>query len=928
MIGCKGMSIIFLTLVSFALLFSQAHGVAVMSIDLGSEWMKVAIVSPGVPMEIALNNESKRKTPVVISFRDKDRFFGEEAQIKGLRFPKQTFSYILDLVGKSIDNPVVQLFKKRFPYYNIEADSKRNTIAFRVDENVVYTPEELLAQLLKEAKKYAEKSADQKINEAVLTVPGFFNQAERSALMQAAKLADIKILQLFNDYSAVALNYGIFNAKEINESARYIMFYDMGASSTSATVVSYQNIKTKEKGYVETHPQISILGVGYDRTLGGLEMQVRLRDYLGKEFDSMKKTSKSVFDDPRAMAKLFKEAGRLKNVLSANADHDAQIEGLLDDKDFKLKVARTTFEELCSDLFERVSNPVKTALDTSGVSMDVISNIILVGAGTRVPKVQEKLSAYVKTELSKNINADEAAALGAVYKAADLSKGFKVKKFITKDSVLFPIQIVFDRIAEDSAKQVKKTLFGKMNPYPQKKKITFNKNYQDFSFDVTYGELDHLTAEEITAIGSVNISRVSLKGVAEAFEKHAGEKAEIKGIKTYFAMDENGFLNLINAELVSEKTSVESEEEGAFSKLSSTFGNLFSGSDDKENGDDKEAPKDDEKPVQEEPEQAKENIDSSEETKVKNETEPSNDKGENKTEKAEKDKKVTLITLREPIQVSELRLGPQILSEEDFSASLKKIKALDDFAEEKIRRDTALNKYESYIISARQNLEIDEYREALSETEYDQIKTAVNAAYNWLDEEGFDANAETYETRLTELEDLTKDFYGRVSEHRERPEVLKGMVSLLNGSRSFLENMRNLSASSEIFTKVEIETLEKAINETQEYYDLVVKVTSETKRYEPVVHTVRKIANQMALLDREVKYLFNKAKIWRPKQEPLPSTEKPSDNQTSTKDGEAASKTTESDEKVEKEESEIKEEVKTEAKEPPASEKSDDHTEL
>ena len=317
-------------------------------------------------MEIALNKESKRKTPVTISFRDGERTFGEDAQVVGTRFPKNSFSYILDLVGKSIDNPMVQLFIKRFPYYNLEADKERNTVVFRVDSDITYTPEELLAQLLHKAREFAQNSAGQKINEAVITVPGFFNQAERLAILQAAELADIKVLQLFNDYTAVALNYGIFHRKEINDTAHYIMFYDMGASSTTATVVGYQNIKTKERGFVETHPQVSILGVGYDRTLGGLEMQLRLRDYLAKEFDAMKKTSNSVFDSPRALAKLFKEAGRVKNVLSANADHYAQIEGVIDEQDFRLQVTREKFEELCADLFDRVADPVKTALETSG----------------------------------------------------------------------------------------------------------------------------------------------------------------------------------------------------------------------------------------------------------------------------------------------------------------------------------------------------------------------------------------------------------------------------------------------------------------------------------------------------------------------------------------------------------------------------------
>ena len=215
-------------------------------------------------MEIALNNEFKRKTPTTIAFRNGERTFGEEANIVGVMYPQNSFKYLLDLLGKSADNPMVKLYQKRFPYYNIVADEGRRSIAFKLDQNVTYTPEELVAQILIRAKQFAQTSAGpkQKINEAVITVPGYFNQVERKALLRAADLAGIRVLQLINDYTAVALNYGIFHKKNINETMHYVMFYDMGASSTSAVIVGYQIVKTKEKRFVDTHLQLNILGVG------------------------------------------------------------------------------------------------------------------------------------------------------------------------------------------------------------------------------------------------------------------------------------------------------------------------------------------------------------------------------------------------------------------------------------------------------------------------------------------------------------------------------------------------------------------------------------------------------------------------------------------------------------------------------------------
>lgn len=202
------LSIALLSIVLACVGIQQVASLAVMSVDFGSEWMKVGIVSPGVPMEIALNKESKRKTPAVISFRDNVRLFGEDAQTVGLRFPKQAYSYLLDLLGKSIDHPLVKLYQERFPYYEIVPDVDRGTILFKQDDDTFFSPEELIAQFLTKAREFAESGAQQPIKECVLTVPGFFNQVERTALLEAAELAGLKVLQLINDYTAVALNYG------------------------------------------------------------------------------------------------------------------------------------------------------------------------------------------------------------------------------------------------------------------------------------------------------------------------------------------------------------------------------------------------------------------------------------------------------------------------------------------------------------------------------------------------------------------------------------------------------------------------------------------------------------------------------------------------------------------------------------------------
>lgn len=846
-----------LATVAFLALLNPTNGAAVMSVDLGSEWMKIGVVSPGVPMEIALNKESKRKTPTTIAFRNGDRLIGEDAQTLGVRFPANNYGYLIDLLGKTVDHPMVQLYRKRFPYYDIIEDPTRKTVVFKNGDEQ-YTIEELIAQLLQVAKGYAEDSTGQSITECVIVVPGFFGQAERQALVSAAKLANLKVLQLINDYTAVGLNYGIFRRKEFNETAQYFVFYDMGAYKTTASVISYQLVK--DKATKEILPVVQVLGVGYDRTLGGLEMQVRLRDYLGQQFNKMGKTKTDVFTNSRAMAKLFKEAGRLKNVLSANTEHYAQIEGLLDEQDFRLLVTRDQFEELCKDLFARITAPIDRALSLSGLTLDIVNQVVLFGGNTRVPKVQEILKAHIKQELAKNLNADEAACMGAVYRAADLATGFKVKKFVVKDAVLFPIQVAFAREGESGqSRLVRRTLFGAMNAYPQKKVITFNKHTDDFDFAVDYADLESVVGKaEIENLGSLNLTKVSLTEVAKKANAHKADNVESKGIKAHFMLDDSGLFSLANVELVFEKTVVE-EDESTLQKLGNTISKLFSG-DSKEDAT-TEGEKEAEKTSSEEK--------SNDATKAENSTlSGDSEAAKNKTEKPK------IVTIKEeiPSRVEVLYISP--LEGSQYEASIKKIKALNDIEESKKRRETALNALESFVIDAQVKLDEEEYSSCATQEEADSIRKHCSEVSEWLYEDGSDADAETYEKKLDELQTAANVVYARHWEHKERPEALSALKKMIEGADGFLDKARNFTKEGnpekDVFTQVEIDTLERVIKETIEWEKVEVAEQKKIARNQPVRLTVKDITDKMALLDREVKYLVNKLKLWRPKVKPTP----------------------------------------------------------
>ncbi|XP_070621830.1 hypoxia up-regulated protein 1 isoform X2 [Erythrolamprus reginae] len=902
-----------LVLALLACLPPLSGSLAVMSVDLGSESLKVALVKPGVPMEIVLNKESRRKTPLAVALKETERLFGDSAVGMAIKTPKVTFRYFQDLLGKRFDNPQVALYQSWFPEHHLEKDARRETVIFKLSEKLQYSPEEMLGMVLNYSRALAEEFAEQPVKDAVITIPAYFNQAERRAVLHAAKMADLKVLQLINDNTAVALNYGVFRRKDINATAQNIMFYDMGAGSTICTIVTYQTLKTKDSG---VQPQLQIRGVGFDRTLGGLQMELRLRDHLAKLFNEQH-PGKDVRQNLRAMAKLLKEANRVKTVLSANADHMAQIEGLLDDIDFKAKVYRQEFETLCSDLFERVAGPVRQALSSAEMSLDEIDQVILVGGATRVPKVQEfLLQAVGKEELGKNINADEAAAMGAVYQAAALSKAFKVKPFAVRDAAMYPIQVEFTREVEEadesrSLKHNRRILFQRMAPYPQRKVITFNRYTDDFEFQVNYADMGFLSKRDLRAFGSLNLTRVKLRGVGESFKKHPDY--ESKGIKAHFNMDESGVLSLDQVESVFETVVEEKpEEESTLTKLGNTISSLFGGGSpgpealenvteavheeeeaQAEFGSDrqkdqagpaseegqKQPPRSQEEPAgeasapegqreeaggkgpsKEAPEQAE--AAKGEEPPAKGPTQKAAVGGAEEEEEERKAKKQRLVEeIAVELDVHDV-LEP--LPEELQSSSLK-LQELTERDLEKQEREKSANSLEAFIFETQDKLYQEEYQVVATEEEREEIARKLREASSWMEDQGYTAPTKELKEKLSELRRLCRGLFFRVEERRKWPERLADLESLLNHSSIFLRGARMIPEPDQLFTEVELSTLERAINETEVWKNETV---AEQSKLPPTVRPVllsKDIEMRIAGLDREVQYLLNKAKFTKPR---------------------------------------------------------------
>ncbi|CBY19557.1 unnamed protein product [Oikopleura dioica] len=894
-------------------LLGYAAALGVMSVDLGSEWFKVAIVKPGVPMEIALNKESKRKTPVAVFMRNGERLFGSDAVTSGNRYPHNSYRYFPLILGKSIDDPAVKDFQQKFPYYEL-VPTERNTVAFKHPEgDVIYTVESLLAMVLGHAREIASKFAEGPIYDAVITVPSQWGQVERKSVIAAAEIAGIKLHQLMNTNTAVALHYGVFNRKQIESKAKNILFFDMGASQTTATIAQYQIIK----GKTETAPQVAIKGVGV-APVGGLKMDLTVRDKLVEKWEETKKTASDIKTQKtgRAMAKLLVAANKAKIVLSANKEHMAGVQQLIDDEDFKAKITRDELEASIQGDIEQAMEAVREAFKSSGMTNDEISQIIMFGGGMRVPAIQDALRKELNgAELSFNINADEAAALGGSYHAAFVSKVFRVKTMFIKDAVQKPVEVRFERdlepeeVQEDGTtkKTIKRTLFQKMNPYPQKKAITFNRFSDDFSFSVFIdGQLQET---------------VNLAGVKGAHENNT--HADPKGVKAHFRMNDSGILVLESADATFEHEVFEEPEEpkeekkakmpdipdidlSTLDKLKDKFGSFFNGEDTdgktaeqvleelskaaKEKKDGEEMPAEEqaeaepsteeaqgepvaeekttteeEKPVEEEPktEEAKEG-----------EEEPAESAEPAEEAKPEEPKKVVK-KFSVNLESSAENHGLEFVSGSERESINEQIKALDQADADRLAKEKSFNDLESFIYDRQDKLYREGWTDAISEEKREEVAAALTAASDWLwDVE--EPTSVTFDDKLAELKTLTRDWERRYDEHEKRPEAVERLEKMITGMRElFLETYKNQTGEGLALSQENVFELSEKLDKVADWLKEKTDGQAALAAHEDPALKVMDIQVKEKTLANAGEVLYKKIRMWRPPKPTEPPTIEP-----------------------------------------------------
>jgi molecular chaperone DnaK len=383
----------------------------IIGIDLGTTNSCVAVLEGGKPRVIE-NAEGDRTTPSIIAYTDDETLVGQPAKRQSVTNPDNTLFAVKRLIGRKFSDDVVQKDIKMVPYKIVGADNGDAWIDVKGDK---LAPPQISAEVLKKMKKTAEDYLGEPVTEAVITVPAYFNDSQRQATKDAGKIAGLDVKRIINEPTAAALAYGMDQARGDS----VIAVYDLGGGTFDISII--------EIAEVDGEHQFEVLSTNGDTFLGGEDFDLRVIDYLAESFQ--KDQGMDLKGDPLAMQRLKEAAEKAKIELSSSQQTDVNLPYITADasgpKHLNVKLTRAKLESLVEDLVERTLAPVKQALEDAGHSTSEINDVILVGGQTRMPLVQEKVKAFFNKEPRRDVNPDEAVAMGASIQGAVLAGDVK-----------------------------------------------------------------------------------------------------------------------------------------------------------------------------------------------------------------------------------------------------------------------------------------------------------------------------------------------------------------------------------------------------------------------------------------------------------------------------------------------------------------------
>lgn len=806
---------------------------SVVGIDLGNQNAVIAAAGRG-GVDVILNGNSNRLNPCMVGFGEA-RAMGEAAGVKATSNYKNTIFNMKRLVGLAFDDPRAQAEMKLAPYKCVpmkRAGGGADSIGVQVtanNEDAIISVEAVTGMMIKHMGSIAAKKAASESKVAVestdtssslfpqdwvITIPGYFTDAQRRALLVGCEISGITgVLRLMHEHTATALAYGIFKdiKKQFTKDApTNVMFLDMGATSFSASVVSFEPGK------------LTVKSAHYDPMLGGREFDQIIAEWIAAKFEEKYKgkLSGKPMEKPKVMLKLLAAAEKAKKTLSPTGVREARInlECLMDDYDFSVTLKADEYEAMCTPLIERLSGPIERALAEAKLQSSDLSSIEIVGGSTRVGFVKRSFAAILGLDaslqnngLSTTMNADEAIARGAALQSAILSPRFKVLPYEIVECNTYPVKIAWDgeatagqsegvEVEGDAEGSNMPTnsvvMFDRASNFPCVRRVTLRRSGE---FLVTASYNDNATDFNFPEGVSRDIVTFKIK---------APEGKDNK-VRVNVKQDIHGSILLSSAQMVEEI-------------------------------------------IEEEPESAEKNEEGKE--------------GEtNDAEKSEKKKKIkkTLLEFTE----SRTMEWTKAEIEKEFEAEVAMTNA------DRIIRETAdmRNELESYIYDMRDKI-ISELAPYLNEDEKSSFSTALETAENWLYEDGFDATKSVYAEKLSGLQKFGNPIVFRQTEAADRPNA----ISVLQRTVEKYNNWLNSSQGEDEYSHITYDEFTKCHDKCDEasswMYDMMDKQGSVALNVDPLV-TVAEINAKVKDLTNVVSPIMHKPKP-KPKKEAPASDEK------------------------------------------------------
>ena len=383
----------------------------IIGIDLGTTNSCVSVVENTNP-KVVENAEGARTTPSIVAYTDDQVLVGQAAKRQAITNPSNTLFAVKRLIGRKFEDDVVKKDQKIVPYKIVKAE---NGDAWVEATGKKLAPPQVSAEVLKKMKKTVEDYLGEEIKEAVITVPAYFNDSQRQATKDAGRIAGLDVKRIINEPTAAALAYGLDNAKSTGK----IAVYDLGGGTFDVSIIEIADIDGEKT--------FEVLATNGDTFLGGEDFDMRIIDFLVEDFKNS--SGIDLQNDPLALQRLKEAAEKAKIELSSTTQTDINLPYITADatgpKHLNIKVTRAKLESLVEDLVERTIGPCKTAIQDAGVNASEINEVILVGGQTRMPMVQEYVKNYFGKEPRKDVNPDEAVALGAAVQGAVLAGDVK-----------------------------------------------------------------------------------------------------------------------------------------------------------------------------------------------------------------------------------------------------------------------------------------------------------------------------------------------------------------------------------------------------------------------------------------------------------------------------------------------------------------------